>query len=195
VERTGNHISFMALSLDETGKPIPVVNSDPATWLLLRDRRDMSVAARDRARRDVRAFMRAYPVGLFVDRLGPLVANDAYASHRCGRRLKGTGTIPRAWSGAEVNLFMLGLAKEISTSNDRAYVNELRDALRRTSAAVEASGLKHNGVLELRNSGRTIEPIRYEPRQTFSFGTLRSRCAIRVVTAPNLRIAVPSACH
>jgi hypothetical protein len=165
-------LEFLALSLDETGRPIPVVNSDPATWLLLRDRRDMSVAARDRATRDVRAFMRAYPVGLFVDRLGPLVANDAYASPAVWEAFeKDRYHSPRVVWGREVNLLMLGLAKEITASVDRtgrardaagtAYVNELRDALRRTSAAVEASGLKHTELWSYEIAGGRLNPIRY----------------------------------
>ncbi|HEY3257583.1 MAG TPA: hypothetical protein VGJ64_01905, partial [Gemmatimonadaceae bacterium] len=132
-------LEFLAISLDAEGHPIPVVNSDPATWLLLRNRQDTGIAVRDRVTRDVRAFMRAYPVGLFVERLGPLVANDAYASPAVWEAFeKDRYHSPRVVWGREVNLFMLGLAKEISSSVDRpareSYVNELRDALRRTSA-------------------------------------------------------------
>jgi hypothetical protein len=63
--------------------------------------------------------------------------------------------------GREVNLFMLGLAKEITASKDRTYVNELRDALRRTSAAVEASGLKHTELWSYEIAGGRLNPIRY----------------------------------
>lgn len=165
-------LEFVALSLDANGRPIPVVNSDPATWLLLRDRRDTTIAARDRATRDVRAFMRAYPVGLFVDRLGPLVANDAYASPAVWEAFeKDRYHSPRVVWGREVNLLMLGLANEISSSVDRAgrprdagraaYVNGLRDALRRTSAAVEASGLKHTELWSYEIAGARLNPIRY----------------------------------
>jgi len=165
-------LEFLAISLDASGRPIPVVNTDPATWLLLRDRRDTTIAARDRATRDVRAFMRAYPVGLFVDRLGPLVANDAYASHAVWEVFeRDRYHSPRVVWGREVNLFMLGLAEEISSSVDRAgrlrdaaratYVNDLRDALRRTSAAVEASGLKHTELWSFEIAGWRLNPIRY----------------------------------
>src|SRR6185503_5377212 len=70
-------LSFVAISLDSAGKPIPVVNTDPATALLLRDARDVSPEAIGVVQRDVGAITRAYPVGLFIDRLGPVVANDA----------------------------------------------------------------------------------------------------------------------
>jgi hypothetical protein len=72
-------LEFLAISLDSAGKPIPVVNTDPATWLMLRDGRDVTPGEVSAVQRDVRAIMRPYPVGLFVDRLGPVVANDAYA--------------------------------------------------------------------------------------------------------------------
>jgi hypothetical protein len=166
-------LEFLALSLDSSGRPIPVVNSDPATWLLLRDRKDNTPGARERATRDVRAFMRAYPVGLFVDRLGPLVANDAYASPAVWEAFeRDRYHSPRVVWGREVNLFMLGLSKEISSSVGRrlgrprdeagaAYVNELRDALRRTSAAVEASGLKHTELWSYEIANGRLNPIRY----------------------------------
>jgi hypothetical protein len=164
-------LEFLAISLDATGRPIPVVNTDPATWLLLRDRRDTTMAARDRVTRDVAAFTRAYPVGLFVDRLGPLVANDAYAPPAVWEAFeKDLYHSPRVVWGREVNLFMLGLAKEISSSVGpagprdaarAAYVSNLRDALRRTSAAVEASGLKHTELWSYEIAGGRLNPIRY----------------------------------
>jgi hypothetical protein len=109
--------------------------------------------------------MRAYPVGLFVDRLGPLVANDAYASPAVWEAFdKDRYHSPRVVWGREVNLFMLGLAKEITTDSNSgraAYVNELRSALTRTSAAVEASGLKHTELWSYEIVGRRLNPIRY----------------------------------
>jgi len=167
-------LEFLAISLDATGRPIPVVNTDPATGLFLADRTAQSAASRERATRDVRAFMRAYPVGLLVDGLGPVVANDAYASPEVWEAFrKDLYHSPRVVWGREVNLIMLGLAKHISSSVDGAgrardpalapYVSELRDALRRTTAAVEASGLKHNELwsYEIEGSPARLKPIRY----------------------------------
>ena len=165
-------LAFLAISLDSAGHPIPVVNSDPATWLLLRDRRNTTAASRNRVTRDVAAFMRAYPVGLFVDRLGPLVANDAYALPAVWQAFeKDQYHSPRVVWGREVNLFMLGVAAEISSSVDKAgrpinmapvgYVKGLRDALRRTGAAVEASGLKHTELWSYEIAGGRLNPIRY----------------------------------
>jgi hypothetical protein len=165
-------LEFVAISLDSAGRPIPVVNTDPATWLFLRDGRDTSTAALSAVTRDVRAIMRPYPVGLFVNRLGPLVANDAYATPTVWETFRrDTYHSPRVVWGREVNLLLLGLANQIAGATDAAgrardpaltsYVTEMRDALRRASAAVDASGLKHNELWSYEISGGTLKPIRY----------------------------------
>lgn len=165
-------IEFLALSLDSSGKPIPVVNTDPATSLLLRDGRDTAPAEIASVERDVRAITRAFPVGLFIDRLGPVVANDAYAPRRVWDAFRDdTYHSPRVVWGREVNLVLLGLANQISGATDAAgrplspglapYVTEMRDALRRVNAAVEASGLKHNELWSYEIVNGTLRPIRY----------------------------------
>jgi hypothetical protein len=165
-------LEFIAISLDSAGRPIPVVNTDPATWLFLRDGRDTTSAALAAVTRDVRAIMRAYPVGVFVDRLGPLVANDAYASPAVWEAFRrDTYHSPRVVWGREVNLVLLGLANQISGATDAAgrprdpaltsYVTEMRDALRRANAAVELSGLKHNELWSYEIVGGALRPIRY----------------------------------
>jgi hypothetical protein len=165
-------LEFVAISLDSSGRPIPVVNTDPATWLFLRDGTDTTSAALSAVTRNVRAITRAYPVGLLVDRLGPLVANDAYAPPSVWEAFsRDTYHSPRVVWGREVNLVLLGLANQISGATDArgrprdpaltSYVTEMRDALRRANAAVEASGLKHNELWSYEISGGTLKPIRY----------------------------------
>lgn len=165
-------LQFVAISLDSAGRPIPVVNTDPATWLFLRDGRDTASTALAAVTRDVRAIMRSYPVGVFVDRLGPVVANDAYASPSVWEAFRrDTYHSPRVVWGREVNLVLLGLANQISGATDAAgrprnpaltsYVTEMRDALRRANAAVEASGLKHNELWSYEIAGGALRPIRY----------------------------------
>lgn len=168
-------LEFLAISLDGEGRPIRVVNSDPATWLFLHDGGKSATAtptSRERAIRDVRSFMRAYPAGLFVESLGPLVANDAFASPTVWEAFrKDTYHSPRVVWGREVNLIMLGLARQISSAVDASgrprdpslapYVQELREALKRTTAAVEASGLKHNELWSYEISSGRLVPIRY----------------------------------
>jgi hypothetical protein len=165
-------LEFVAISLDSAGRAIPVVNTDPATGLLLRDGRDTASAALAAVTRDVRAIMRSYPVGVFIDRLGPVVANDAYASPSVWEAFqRDLYHSPRVVWGREVNLVLLGLANQISGATDAAgrprdpaltsYVTEMRDALRRANAAVEASGMKHNELWSYEIVGGVLKPIRY----------------------------------
>jgi hypothetical protein len=166
-------LEFLAISLDSSGHPIPVVNTDPATGLFLRDSRDISPEAIGSVRRDVQAIMRPYPVGLFVDRLGPLVANDAYASPSVWEAFRNDQYhSPRVVWGREVNLILLGLANQIVGATDDAgksrgigdavaYVDELRSALMQTYLAVDASGLKHNELWSYEIVNGTLRPIRY----------------------------------
>jgi hypothetical protein len=165
-------LEFLAISLDSAGRPVPVVSTDPATWLFLRDATETTGPALAAVTRDVRAIMRPYPVGVFVDRLGPLVANDAYAPPTVWEAFRrDTYHSPRVVWGREVNLVLLGLANQISGATDAAgrprdpaltaYVTEMRDALRRANASVEASGLKHNELWSYEINGSTLKPIRY----------------------------------
>ncbi|MDB4875376.1 MAG: hypothetical protein JWM41_1822 [Gemmatimonadetes bacterium] len=160
-------LAFLALSLDAGGRPISVANSDPATRLFLGDAEGTSAASDEAAQasvlRDVRFFARPYPVGLLVENVGPVVANDAYASPRIWQdferdRYHG----PRVVWGRENNLFLLGTMRRIADAGarDDAYVRELRAALDRVLAAVQASGF-HSELwsYELQN-GRMV-PVRY----------------------------------
>src|SRR4029077_17113223 len=76
-QRTGvpaDTLRFLALSLDAAGRPIPIVNTDPAMLLLV------DSLGRDRTLELLSTRALPYPWGLFVDGLGPVVANDAYAA-------------------------------------------------------------------------------------------------------------------
>ncbi len=163
---SGDSLSFLALSLDAGGKPIPVVNTDPATGLFLGSSREPETVLQD-----VAPFALRYPVGLLVDSLGPLVANDAYATRQVWDRFAAdTYHSPRVVWGREVNLLFLGLANRIRTATDagrpgdpglESYVGTLHDALRGTTRAVEASGLGHNELWSYRIEGGRLRPIRY----------------------------------
>jgi hypothetical protein len=158
---------FLALSLDAQGRPIPIVNTDPATGLFL----DTAMKP-DVALGDIDPFMRPYPVGLLVNGLGPVVANDAYAPRQIWEVFgKDAYHSPRVVWGREVNLLLLGLANQIAASLDASgrlrdrslepYVRVLNDALQRTLAAVNASGLKHNELWSYRIEHERLVPTRY----------------------------------
>ena len=142
-------LRFLALSLDEKGNPIPVVNTDPATGLFLN--REASAAEVDLY---LEPIMRPYPVGLFVDGLGPLVANDAYAGRRTWETFeKDRYHSPRVVWGREVNLLLLGLTNRLDGGREAA--------LRRTQEAVTASGLQHNELWSYGIEDGRLVPMRY----------------------------------
>jgi hypothetical protein len=170
-------LSFLALSLDGEGRPIAAVSTDPATDLFLEDyteeilRGTLDPAA---VLKMVDPFVRPYPIGLFIEGLGPVVVNDAYASPAVQRRFReDLYHSPRVGWGREVNLLLLGLARQIETAYDASgrlrdesdaflsYVEALRDALETTEEAVEASGLSHNELWSYRIDGGTLRPVRY----------------------------------
>jgi len=180
IERSGgihDSLTFLAISLDSAGHPIDVVSTDPATRLFLDDTTAdvLGDSARVRtALRDVTTFVRPYPVGLFVEGLGPLVANDAYAPPAVWDAFrKDPYHSPRVVWGREVNLTLLGLAKHIAAAaaddGERriaspasvSYVRTLEDALRRVDQAVRASGFKHAELWSYEISRGSLVPIRY----------------------------------
>ena len=153
-------LAFLALALDSTGSPIRVANTDPATELFL-ERENADPAA---LRQMLDVFLREYPVGLFVDSLGPLVANDAYASSDVQERFRiDLYHSPRVVWGREVNLIFLGLLQQILAAQGQgtAQLSELHGALEEIRGAVEASGLRHAELWSYRIDAGRLRPIRY----------------------------------
>jgi hypothetical protein len=94
-------------------------------------------------------FARAYPVALFVDRVGPVVANDAYARSTIWRAfVRDHYHGPRVVWGREVNLFLLGTAGHVAAANRGqtagrdGTARELRSTIDNIRRAVEASGFR-----------------------------------------------------
>ena len=173
VEQDG--IEFLALSLDENGQPIPVVNTDLATWLFLEDLTDKILEDKvkpEEVIKRLRIFVVPYPVGLFFEGVGPAVANDVYASSGVWENFqRDIYHSPQVVWGREVNLLFLGLAKQILAAYDSegrikdaildSYVQELRAILNKTLTAVESSGLKHNELWSYRIVNKNLLPARY----------------------------------
>jgi hypothetical protein len=167
-------VEFLALSLDASGRPTGVANSDVATRLFLGevDGEPRAPDARERAAvlRDVRTFARHYPVGLLVDRVGPVVANDAYAASSVWaafERDRYHG--PRVVWGRENNLFLLGATRRLQDAGRAeasrgaeltAYRRELAGAIDRVGSAVEASGF-HSELWSYELRGGRVVPVRY----------------------------------
>jgi hypothetical protein len=153
-------IAFLALSLDAFGHPIGVANSDPATRLFLADAK-MDTSKADLLR-DVRMFTRPYPVGLLIDGVGPVVANDAYGPSSFWPEFERDQYHgPRVVWGREVNLFLLGAANQIAIGRDSATSGELRNAIARVKAAVDASGF-HSELWSYAVRGDRAVPVRYD---------------------------------
>lgn len=165
-------LTFMALALDSEARPIGVVNSDVATGFVLGSRPSGSplpgAAEMESILRDVRTFVRAYPVGLLVDRIGPVAANDAFATAPVWTSfVRDAYHGPRVVWGREVNLFLLGVASRIAAVGDSsttpahgAYVRELRSAAARVQAAAEGSGFQSELWSYDFVNGRPV-PVRY----------------------------------
>ena len=161
-------LSFLALALDANGQPIGVANTDPATRLFLGDRERVAESDTASVLRDVRLFVRAYPVGLLVGRVGPAVANDAYATAPVWRAFdRDRYHSPYVVWGREVNLFLLGVAGHIAANGGTraapgraAYVRELRDAIARVRSTVEASGFRSE-LWSYAPRGAEVVAIRY----------------------------------
>ena len=162
-------LTFLALSLDANGQPIAVASSDAATRLFLGDAEGATRAPDGEARadvlRDVRLFVRPYPVGLLVERVGPVVASDAYASPSIWRdfdrdRYHG----PRVVWGRENNLFLIGtMARLADAQSDPSlawYRRELSDAIVTVLGAVEASGF-HSELWSYEVQNGRVVPVRY----------------------------------
>lgn len=127
-------LSFNALSLDASGRPVPVVHSDDG-FALLFTRPDP--ASLDRS---VTAIARPFPAGLMTD-VGMVVANPAYASAEVqGRFGAGAyhGTVVWSWQQAIV---VAGLDRQLARTDLSAATRMRLTALRtRLWRAIEAAG-------------------------------------------------------
>jgi hypothetical protein len=168
-------LEFLALSLDARGEPIAIANTDVATRWFLEDITEQVRADPRRAPaalREIAVTQLRYPYGLLVPELGPLVANDAFATPAVWAAFRRDDYhSPRVVWGREVNLLLLGLMRQIGAAYDEAgqlrdvrlrpYVDALHAALRDTRAAVEVSGLKHNELWSYRIERGQLQPIRW----------------------------------
>jgi hypothetical protein len=169
------NVEFLALSLDGKGQPIPAANTDVVSWLFLENITERilqgEIKSSDVLER-LKIFGMSYPVGLFMEGVGPVVANDVYADSVVWKNFERDHYhSPRVIWGREVNQLFLGLSKQILAAYDAegrikdasldSYVRELRALLNKTHAAVEASGLKHNELWSYRIVNKTLLPARY----------------------------------
>jgi len=149
-------LRFLALSLDGAGRPIPIVNTDPAMLLLV------DSLSPDRTLELIEPILQPYPWGLFVDDLGPVVANDAYATRDVWEAFRRDRYhSPMVVWGRDVNALLAGLARQLPTGDEGAHAAPLRDALRRTITAVDRSGLRHAELWSYSIENGRLVPSRY----------------------------------
>jgi hypothetical protein len=127
-------LRFFAVSLDSSGQPIPVMNTDP-----------MMGGEGDRT------FLLPYPIGLFIDGLGPVTANDAYAPPAVWQMFeRDRYHSPRVVWGRDVNVLLAALARR----GNRAALDSIVDA-------VDRSGLRHAELWSYQIDAQGLHPVRY----------------------------------
>ena len=170
------NIKFLTLSLDGNGNRIYVENTDPGTSIFLNNFMDdilNNKITEDSVLDLIKVFTIPYPAGLFVDSLGPLVANDTYASKEIWETFKHDRYhSPYVVWGREVNLILLGLTDQILDAFDEHgniksgkledYVKDLKNILDKINSAVNESGLKHNELWTYKIKNGRLHPERYE---------------------------------
>src|SRR5882672_261936 len=159
-QRTGapaDTLRFLALSLDGAGRPIPIVNTDPAMLLLV------DSLSPDRTLELIEPILHPYPWGLFVDDLGPVVANDAYATRDVWEAFRRDRYhSPTVVWGRDVNALLAGLARQLPAGDVGAqHAAPLQDGLRRISDAVDRSGLRHAELWSYSIENGRLVPSRY----------------------------------
>jgi len=129
---TGPALAFHALSLDEEGRPIPILHSDEGFRLLLTEPAPPSLAR-------CLAIMRPFPAGLVTD-VGVLVANPALANADLRRdftRFAYHGTVVWSWQQA---LLAAGIERQLRRADLPASAREqLTQARAVLWAAIERS--------------------------------------------------------
>jgi glycogen debranching enzyme len=113
----GNTVSFHAISLAASGKPVPIVNSDEALELLF------ATPAPATLDRDVRSVIRPFPLGLLTDAgmvvANPVFADDGIKAHFTNHAYH--GTVVWSWQQA---LFASGLERQLGRTDLRKPVKE-----------------------------------------------------------------------
>ena len=103
-------VNFHAISLDASGKPVPIVNSDETLELLFATPSPTDLA------RDVASVIRPFPLGLMTD-AGMVVANPVFADDAVKARFTNHayhGTVVWSWQQA---LFASGLARQLERTD------------------------------------------------------------------------------
>ena len=149
-------VSFHAVALDETGAPVPVLNSDEGFALLFLD------PAPEQVEQMVATLMRPFPAGLMTG-VGLVVANPAYADEALEPafgRDRYHGTVIWSWQQA---VLAAGIARQLARTDLTSAACEAlaRARERLQSAMARAHGVRGSELWSWsQNDGRyVIEPF------------------------------------
>ncbi|HEB3534398.1 TPA: hypothetical protein RZC51_005977 [Burkholderia cenocepacia] len=126
-------LAFYALSLDQQGNPIPVMNSDGGFALLFGTPPD------DQLQRIVSDVTRPFPTGLVTD-VGMLIANPAYANASLWPKFTSSayhGTVIWSWQQA---MWVAGLDRQLARQDLSAATRTLLTQARQTIWQVISNG-------------------------------------------------------
>ncbi|WP_322078103.1 hypothetical protein [Burkholderia cepacia] len=129
----GAPLAFYALSLDQQGNPIPVMNSDGGFALLFGTPPD------DQLQRIVADVTQPFPTGLVTD-AGMLIANPAYASQALWPKFTSSayhGTVIWSWQQA---MWVAGLDRQLARQDLSAATRTLLAQARQTIWQVISNG-------------------------------------------------------
>jgi hypothetical protein len=162
-------LRFLAVSLDSLGRPIPVMSTDVGMLLLLQDQ------SPGREAELLRPFLLPYPVGLFVDGLGPLATNDAYATPAVWAMFeRDLYHSPRVVWGREVNVLLAAVARR----------PDARAVLVQTMGAAERSGFRHAELWSYRIDATGLRPVRYGASTDVQLWTLAGLAVQYLLNSP-----------
>ena len=129
----GAPLTFYALSLDQQGTPIPVMNSDGGFALLF------GTPADDQLQRIVTDVTRPFPTGLVTD-VGMLIANPAYANQALWPKFTSSayhGTVIWSWQQA---MWVAGLDRQLTRQDLSDTTRTLLTQARQTIWQVISNG-------------------------------------------------------
>jgi len=141
----------MLFSLDASGRPVPIVNSDETLALLFAKPEPATLD------RDVASVMRPFPLGLLTD-AGMVVANPVFADHTLKARFTNHayhGTVVWSWQQA---LFASGLERQLErTDLPGAFKTASADRATNTLASHPSYAIHAKlGIVELAFRGRPL---------------------------------------
>ena len=148
-------LAFLALSLDADGKPIPVVNTDPATGLFLWRDRTPSCATSRRS------------CGRFPWDSSSTASGRWWRTTPTPRRQSGSAsgrtrtTAPGSSGDGRSTCFSSACEPDRRRAGDRLIGRPGARRCSRTLAAVHASGLEHNELWSYRIESGRLLPTRY----------------------------------